>query len=200
MHLKPKSRRGPLQGAVRLITREQETQQQRGLRQELGFLREYVLRELLGPLPNRVVGEVATNPGNAQSEADPPSNASKSCSPSGDKEAFIEDARVRMFKETPLPSVRLERKTTQAPPREEQPTKKDPQKRKRRRRRRQMKRAVAKGEAPGVTQQCQCTRTQSLLVGDSLVGWETGRIFSQLQPANSAMAFPSARVKKVVKG
>ena len=60
-----------------------------------------------------------------------------------------------------------------------------------------MKRAATKEVAPAAQQQCECTRAPNLLVGDSLVARETVRFFSQLRPANSARAFPDARVKKV---
>ena len=55
---------------------------------------------------------------------------------------------------------------------------------------------MTKEAAPAARQQCECTRAPNLLVGDSLVARETGRFFSQLRPANSALAFPGARVKK----
>ena len=60
---------------------------------------------------------------------------------------------------------------------------------------------MAKEEAPAVTQQYkrQCTRAPNLMVRDSIVARETGMFFSHLRPANSARAFPGARVKKVVK-
>ena len=56
---------------------------------------------------------------------------------------------------------------------------------------------MTKEAAPAARQQCECTRAPNLLVGDSLVARETGRFYSQLRPANSAQAFPGARVKKV---
>ena len=99
-----------------------------------------------------------------------------------------------MVKKAGRPNIRLERQVLQAPPREEQPSKNSTKKRRRRRRR---KRSVAKQVAPAARQQCECTRAPNLLVGDSLVAREAGRFFSHLRPANSAQAFPDARVKKV---
>ena len=55
---------------------------------------------------------------------------------------------------------------------------------------------MTKEVAPAARQQCECTTAPNLLVGDSLVARDTGRFFSQLRPANSARAFPGARVKK----
>ena len=173
------------------------------LRKELSSLREHVHRELDGlrskvaqstPQPKKKK-TVASPPGAARSEADPPSVASKACSPGGDAEAVIEDAYAWMVKKAARPSVRLERQVPQAPPREEQPSNKPTKKRRRRRRRR--KRSVTKEVAPAARQQCECTKAPNLLVGDSLVAREAGRFFSQLRPANRAQAFPGARVKKV---
>ena len=56
---------------------------------------------------------------------------------------------------------------------------------------------MTKEVAPAARQQSECTRAPNLLVGDSLVAREAGWFFSQLRPANSAQAFPGARVKKV---
>ena len=39
---------------------------------------------------------------------------------------------------------------------------------------------------------CQCQRTPNLLLGDSLVGGMTGRVFSQLQTSNTIRAIPGA--------
>ena len=175
------------------------------LRKELSSLREHVHRELDGlrskvarstpqPQPKKKK-TVASPPGAALSEADPPGDASKACSPSGDAEAVIEDAYAGMVKKAARPNIRLERQVPQAPPREEQPSNKTTKKRRRRRRRR--KRSVTKEVAPAARQQCECTKAPNLLVGDSLVAREAGRFFSQLRPANSAQAFPGARVKKV---
>ena len=175
------------------------------LQKELSSLREYVHRELDGMQSKVVLSTpqqqkptktmtVASPPGAAQSEADPPGDASKVCSPGGDAEAFIEDAWALVVKNAARPNIRLERQVPQAPPREEQPSNNSTKKRHRRRRR---KKAVTKEVAPAARQQCECTRAPNLLVGDLLVARETGRFFSQLKPANSARAFPGARVKRV---
>ena len=173
------------------------------LRKELSSLKEHVHRELDGmrskvarstPQPKPIrTKTVASPPGAARSEADPPGDASRACSPGGDVEAFIEDAWVRVVKKAARPNVRLERQVPQAPPREEQPSKNNNKRRRRRRR----KRRVAKEVAPAARQQSECARAPILLVGDSLVAREKGRLFSQLRPANSARAFPGARVKRV---
>lgn len=160
------------------------------LRQELSSLREVVFRELDG-----VRSKVARSTTTPQ----PTMTRTTACSPGGDEEAFIEDAYARVVSGAHRTNVHSERGTSQAPPREEQPSKKKVSKRKRRRRRKR-KRTEAKGEAPAVTQQCtcRCARAPNLLIGDSMVGRETGRFFSQLQPANSARAFPGSRVQGVV--
>ena len=154
-------------------------------------MRSKVARSPPQPQPKKTV---ASPPGAAWSEADPPGDASMACSPGGDEEAFIKDAWVRVVKKAARPNVRLERHVPQARPREEQPSKNN---NKKRRRRRQRKRAVSKEFAPAARQQCECTRAPNLLVGDSLVARETGRFFSQLRPANSARAFPGARIRRV---
>ena len=74
------------------------------LRQELGSLREHVLRELDGMQSKDArstpqltkTKTMVTPPGTAQSEADLPGDASKACSPGGDKEGCIEKA-LRML-------------------------------------------------------------------------------------------------------
>ena len=178
-------RGGPLQGAVRLVTREQERQQQRTSVKSLALSESMSTGELDGlrskvsrstPQPKKKK-TVASPPGAARSEADPPGDASKACSPGGDAEAVIEDAYARMVKKAARSNVRLERQVPQAPPREEQPSNKPTKKRRRRRRRR--KRSVTKEVAPAARQQCKCTRAPNLLVGDSLVAREAGRFFSQ---------------------
>ena len=170
---------------------------------ELSSFREHVHRELDGlrskvarstpqPQPKKKK-TVASPPGAARYEADPPGDASKVCSPGGDVEAFIEDAWVQMVEKPARPNIQLERRVPQAPPREDQPSNNTTKKRRQRRRR---KRSVTKEVAPAARQQCECTRAPNLLVGDSLVAREAGRFFSQLRPANSAQAFPGARVKR----
>ena len=79
------------------------------------------------PQPKLIKTKTAASP---RSEADPPGDASKACSPGGDEEAFIEDAWVRMVKKAARPNVRLERQVPQAPPREEQPSKNNNNKKK----------------------------------------------------------------------
>ena len=155
------------------------------LRKDSASLREHVHRELdemrskvarSTPQPQPKKNKtVASTPGAAWSEADPPGDASKACSPGGDEEAFIENAWMLVVKKAAHPNVRLERKVPQAPPREEQPSKTNKKKRRRGRRR---KRALTKEVAPAARQQCKCTRAPNLLVGDSLVARETGRFFS----------------------
>ena len=162
---------------------------------ELDGMRSKVARSTPQPQPKKKM-TVASPPGAARSEADPPGDASKGCSPGGDEEAFIEDAWVRVVKKAARPNIRLERQVPQVPAREEQPSNNNTKKKLRRRRR---KRAVTKEVAPAARQQSECTRATNLLVGDSLVARETGRFFSQLRSANSARAFPGARVKRVTK-
>ena len=69
-----------------------------------------------------------------------------------------------------------------------------PKTRKRRRKRRaQLQRsAVEQGCA------CQCQRTPNLLLGDSLVGGMTGRVFSQLQTPNTVRAISGAKIRRLI--
>lgn len=167
------------------------------LRQELSSLREQVFRELDG-VRSKVARSTPPHE-TTKTTALPRKDALKASSPGGDEEAFIEDAYARVVvKGAHRTKAQPSRGTSQAPPREEQPRKNKGGKRKRRRRKR--KRIEANKEVPAATQQCQCqcTRTPNLLIGDSMVARETGRFFSQLQPANSARAFPGARVQRVV--
>ena len=71
-----------------------------------------------------------------------------------------------------------------------------PKKRKRRRKRRaQLQRsAVEQGCA------CQCQRTPNLILGDSLVGGMTGRVFSQLQTPNTVLAILGAKIRWLIEG
>ena len=79
------------------------------LRKEFSSFKEQVFHELdgmwskimeCGPRLWNVVQAV-------QSEADPPGDASKACSPGRDEEAFIEDAWVRVVKKAARPNIRL---------------------------------------------------------------------------------------------
>ena len=93
------------------------------------FIPPQLIRTKIGAVPH----------GTTQTEADPPRNTSEACSPGGDKETFIENAWVRVFRGTYHPSVRLECKTSQATPREKQPSKNNGSKRKTRRRNRKLR-------------------------------------------------------------
>ena len=204
--LRPKLRSGPLQGAVRLVTREQERQQQRTSVKSLA-LSESMSTEsstdcgprLLGPLLNlsrkrkRLWLLLRELPGLRQILRVMPRRLAPRV------EMRRRSSRMPMrgwvVEKAARPNIRLERQVPQVPPREEQPSNKTTKKRHRRRRRR--KRSVTKEVARAAQQQCECTTAPNLLVGDSLVAREAGRFFSQLRPANSERAFPGARVKKV---
>ena len=67
-----------------------------------------------------------------------------------------------------------------------------PKKRKRKRRSQLQRSAVEQGCA------CQCQRTPNLLLGDSLVGGMTGRVFSQLQTPNTVRAIPGAKIRRLI--
>ena len=201
-----KLRRGPLQGAVRLVTCEQERQQQKTSVRSLA-LSESMSTEsstdcgprLLGPLLNHLNHQrrqrlrllLRELPGLRQILWEMPRRLAPRL------EMWRRSSRMPgcgWLKNPLAPTSDLSARFLKPHPGKEQPSNNSTKKRRWRRRR---KRSVTKEVAPAARQQCECTRAPNLLVGDSLVARVAGRFFSQPRPANRAQAFPGARVKKV---